>query len=354
MPRDPSKSSARGSVKISSSKSSARGSVKISSSKSSARGSARGSAQSSSQSSARSSGPKFSIETPPSYADTEKAQQAVYATPFPTGPPSTYNERNEAYKKEQRKRQSHATRLYKLWASSSSRRQSIVRNRAMQAIEEEKPRTKCNVLRDRVKFFQQIYDRNKTDSNKVKLETEEKKLAECKEDDQEEEDDEVFHNRVEQQMETQQGLNIKMESAPFLRGVKIPKLDDSDRPSQDEIDRFDDKDLVNGEKLKPESSMKLSDGHCYSDDDLINLYDVAFDNMVSKEAKQMVNVKTFIRKEKGYFKSRFGVPFTIKDVQIALWLKNLKKDKNSANSATKKRKTSANSATKKSKRSARR
>ena len=345
MPRTPSKSSAQSSVKISSAQSSARGSVKISS------------AQSSSQSSARSSGPKFSIENPPRYADTENAQRAVYTTPFPPGPQSTYKERNEAYDKERRRRQSYATRLYKLWASSSSRQQSIARNRAMQAIEEEKPRTKCNVLRDRVKFFQQIYDRNKTDSNKVKLETEEKKLAECKEEDQEEEDDEVFHNRVEQRMETQQGLNRKIESAPFLRGVKIPNLDDSDRPSQEEIDKFDDKDLVTGEKLKPESSMKLSDGHCYSDDDLINLYDAAFDNMVREEAKQMVNVKTFLREEKGYFKSRYGESFKIKDVQIALWLKKLKKDKNSANSAnsaTKKRKTSANSATKKSKKSARR
>ena len=339
----------------SSAQSSARGSVKITS--------ARGSAQSSAQSSARSSGPKFSIENPPSYADTENAQRAVYTTPFPPGPQSTYKERNEAYDKERRRRQSYATRLYKLWASSSSRQQSIARNRAMQAIEEEKPRTKCNVLRDRVKFFQQIYDRNKTDSNKVKLETEEKKLAECKEEDQEEEDDEVFHNQVEQRMETQQGLNRKIESAPFLRGVKIPNLDDSDRPSQEEIDKFDDKDLVTGEKLKPESSMKLSDGHCYSDDDLINLYDAAFDNMVREEAKQMVNVKTFLREEKGYFKSRYGETFKIEDVQIALWLKKFKKDKNSANSAnsassansaTKKRKTSANSATKKSKKSARR
>ena len=352
MPKRSAESSARGSVKITSARGSARGSVKISSAQSSARGSARSSAQSS----ARSSGPKFSIKNTPSYADTQKAQQAVYATPFPPGPPSTYNERNEAYKKEQRKRQSHATRLYNLWASSSSKKQNIARNRAMKAIEEEKPRTKCNVLRERVKFFQQIYDRNKTDSNKVKLDAEQKKLDECKEDDQEEEDDEVFHNRVEQRIETQQGLNRKMESAPFLRGVKIPKLDDSDRPSQEQIDEFDDKDLVTGEKLKPESSMKLSDGHCYSDDDLINLYDAAFDNMVREEAKEMVNVKTFLREEKGYFKSRYGVPFTIKDVQIALWLKNLKKDKNSANSATKKRKTSANSAnsaTKKSKRSAR-
>ncbi len=328
--------SAQSSTRKKSARSSARSSVKISSSKSSARGSAQGSARASAQGSASDSEPKFSIDKPPLYQDTQIAQQAVWSTPFPPGPPSTYKERNEAYHKERKRRQIRATRLYNLWASSSTKKQSISLNRAIKTIEEEKPRTKCNLIRDRVKFFQQIYDRNPNTTNETNLRKEQKKLDECKEEDQEEEDDEVFYNRVEQQAEIQAGLNAKIPDAPILRGVKI--IMTLQRPTQADIDRFDDRDTITNEPLRPETSMMLSDGHCYSDDEIIRLYDAAHRSMVEIETmgdiKGKVDLETFIRKEKPYFRTGIGVGCNEEDVRIAATLKNLKKIKNSANGLT--------------------